>query len=65
MAPQEEPKTSLLGWEEVKLKRSCVCGCSFAWAVPRPDTIHHAALHCQDCNKFNGWQPKPKKGVRS
>jgi len=45
-----------------KLKRPCQCGCEYAWAVPRPDTIHHAALHCQKCDGFNGWQAKPKKG---
>jgi hypothetical protein len=58
--PEQPPRTSLLGWAEVKLKRSCTCGYEYAWAVPRPDTIHHAALHCQVCDKFNGWQAKPK-----
>lgn len=56
----QQPRTSLLGWEEIKLKRPCACGCEYAWAIPRPDTIHHAALHCQACDKCNGWQAKPQ-----
>lgn len=56
----QQPRTRLLGWKEIKLKRPCACGCEYAWAVPRPDTIHHAALHCQHCDRFNGWQPKPQ-----
>jgi hypothetical protein len=56
----QQPRTSLLGWEEIKLKRPCFCGCEYAWAIPRSDTIHHAALHCQACERFNGWQPKPQ-----
>jgi hypothetical protein len=58
--PEKPPRLSLLGYPEVKLKRPCTCGYGYAWAEPRPDTIHHAALHCQVCNKFNGWQPKPQ-----
>jgi hypothetical protein len=63
--PQNGKTPTKLGWGEVKLKRPCLCGCEYAWAVPRPDTIHHAALHCQECDRFNGWQPKPRKGVQS
>lgn len=55
-----QPRASLLGWKEIKRKRPCACGCEYAWAVPRPDTIHHAALHCQHCDRFNGWQAKPQ-----
>lgn len=60
--PQNEqtPTSFLLG--EVKLKRPCQCGGEYARAVPRPDTIHHAELRCRECDRFNGWQPKPRKG---
>lgn len=60
---QKQPRVSLLGWEEIKLKKPCNCGYKYAWGVPRPDTKHHAALHCQNCNRFNGWQSKPQGGV--
>ncbi|HEY9650281.1 MAG TPA: hypothetical protein V6C95_06435 [Coleofasciculaceae cyanobacterium] len=71
----EQPRLSLLGWQEVRLKSPCACGYEYSWAVPRPDTVHHAALHCQNCdqlrwcasrNRFNGWQSKPQGqgGVR-
>lgn len=51
--PQEystqQPRLSLLGWQEIRLTKPCACGYSYSWAVPRPDTRHHAALHCQSC----------------
>jgi hypothetical protein len=33
--------------------------------TPRPDTPHHASIHCADCGKFLGWQPAPNpEGIR-
>ena len=45
---------------EIRAMDSCkYCKSENLVERPRPDTRHHAALHCADCGKFQIWVPKP------